>query len=88
LSFGRATTRHFAKVISGLALALGFLIQPFTAKRQALHDLIADSVVLVKPGKKVRWWWIVLCVFLGVIEIFFWSALIWGFLQPFRAPSS
>jgi uncharacterized RDD family membrane protein YckC len=45
LSFGRASGRHFAKYLSSLAFMVGFLIQPFTPKRQALHDQIAGTIV-------------------------------------------
>ena len=46
MSFGRATGRHFAKYISALLLGIGFIIAAFTAKKQALHDLIAETLVL------------------------------------------
>ena len=49
ISFGRATGRHFAKIISLFILFIGFIMAGFTAKKQALHDLIADSLVLKKP---------------------------------------
>jgi hypothetical protein len=45
LTFGRATGRHFAKYISGLTLGIGFVMAAFTQKKQALHDLIADTLV-------------------------------------------
>jgi uncharacterized RDD family membrane protein YckC len=46
LSFGRATGRHFARYISTLLLFFGYFMAAFTAKRQALHDMIADTVVV------------------------------------------
>ncbi len=48
ISFPRATGRHFGKWVSGLLLFAGYLIQPFTPKRQALHDILAGTLV-VKP---------------------------------------
>ena len=48
ISFGRATGRFCARFVSGILLNLGYLIQPFTAKRQALHDTIADTLVVVR----------------------------------------
>jgi uncharacterized RDD family membrane protein YckC len=49
ISFGRATGRVFAKVISGLIpLAIGYIMAGFTAKKQALHDMIAECLVLRK----------------------------------------
>lgn len=48
ISFGRATGRHFAKIISGLILLIGFLMIAFTEKKQGLHDIMADTLVEVK----------------------------------------
>jgi uncharacterized RDD family membrane protein YckC len=42
----RAFGRHFAKYISGMTLLIGYLIQPFTERRQALHDMIAGTLVV------------------------------------------
>ena len=51
LTFGRASGRYFAKLISGLTLGVGFLMALFTEKRQMLHDIIASCLVLdKKPG--------------------------------------
>jgi uncharacterized RDD family membrane protein YckC len=46
MSFARATGRHFAKYVSAFLLGIGFIIAAFTEKRQALHDLIAETLVL------------------------------------------
>jgi uncharacterized RDD family membrane protein YckC len=47
LSFGHATGRFFAKIVSGMIpLALGYIMAGFTAKKQALHDMIAGTLVL------------------------------------------
>jgi len=46
ISFGRATGRLLAKIPSAMILMIGFLMQPFTAKKQALHDIIAGTLVL------------------------------------------
>jgi len=48
ISFLRATGRHFGKIISSLILMAGYLMQPFTEKRQALHDMMAGCLVLRK----------------------------------------
>lgn len=48
ISFARASGRHFAKWVSGMLLGIGYLMQPFTPKKQALHDMIAGTLV-VKP---------------------------------------
>ena len=46
ISFGRATGRHFAKYLSAFLLGIGFIMAAFTSKKQALHDIIADTVVV------------------------------------------
>ena len=46
ISFGRATARHFAKILSSLILNIGFIMAGFTEKKQALHDLIAGTLVV------------------------------------------
>jgi len=47
LTFGHATGRFFAKIVSGMIpLAIGYIMAGFTAKKQALHDMIASTLVL------------------------------------------
>lgn len=45
-SFWRATGRHFAKILSGLLICIGFLMCLFTAKKQCLHDIMANCLVV------------------------------------------
>jgi len=46
VSFGRASGRFFAKIASSIPLMLGYVMAAFTARKQALHDLIAGCVVI------------------------------------------
>jgi uncharacterized RDD family membrane protein YckC len=47
VAFGRATGRFFAKIVTGLIpLGIGFIMAGFTERRQALHDMIASTLVL------------------------------------------
>jgi uncharacterized RDD family membrane protein YckC len=49
ISFGHATGRFFAKIVSGMVpFAIGYIMAGFTEKKQALHDLIAGTLVLRK----------------------------------------
>jgi uncharacterized RDD family membrane protein YckC len=50
LSFGRATGRYFAKYLSVAIWCLGFVLAAFTAKKQALHDIIAETLVMRKAA--------------------------------------
>ena len=45
ISFVRATGRHFAKILSGMILLIGYIMAGFTERKQALHDMIAGSLV-------------------------------------------
>ncbi|MEO8432433.1 MAG: RDD family protein [Acidobacteriota bacterium] len=46
IDFGRATGRTFAKILSAIPLFVGYMMAGFTQRRQALHDMIAGTVVL------------------------------------------
>jgi len=47
VSFGRASGRFFAKLITGLIpLGIGYALAGFTEKKQALHDMIASCLVM------------------------------------------
>ena len=48
ISFARATGRHFAKYVSTFILGIGFIMAAFTAKKQALHDMMAETLVINK----------------------------------------
>ncbi len=50
LSFGRATGRYFAKILSSLTLMIGYIMAGFTQKKQALHDFVAGTLVLSKQS--------------------------------------
>jgi uncharacterized RDD family membrane protein YckC len=43
--FWRASARYFAKILSNLTLGAGYLMAAFTARKQALHDLVAGTLV-------------------------------------------
>ncbi len=46
LSFSKSCIRYFMKFVSGMIMMIGYLIQFFTVKRQALHDIVAGAVVV------------------------------------------
>lgn len=49
VTFGRASGRFFAKIISGLIpLGIGYIVAGFTEKKQAVHDMIAGCLVIRK----------------------------------------
>jgi len=46
ISFARATGRYFGKIISGMILYVGYIMAGLTEKKQALHDMLADCLVV------------------------------------------
>lgn len=46
VTFGRATGRFFARIVSSLTLLIGYIIAGFTEKKQALHDILAGCLVI------------------------------------------
>jgi uncharacterized RDD family membrane protein YckC len=48
LTFTTASLRYLGRVISNMTMLIGYIIAAFTEKKQALHDLIAGSVVVFK----------------------------------------
>ena len=46
LNFPRAFLRNIAKLVSMITLGIGFLMAGWTQKKQALHDMIAEALVV------------------------------------------
>jgi uncharacterized RDD family membrane protein YckC/type II secretory pathway pseudopilin PulG len=46
IGFWRATGRYFATILSSLILMIGFLMAGFTDRKQALHDVVAGTLVV------------------------------------------
>lgn len=48
ISLAQANGRFFGKFLSALILCVGFLMAAFTQNKQALHDVLANTLVLKK----------------------------------------
>lgn len=48
LDFTKALVRNLCKIISSMILFIGYLMAAFTEKKQALHDMIANTLVVRK----------------------------------------
>jgi uncharacterized RDD family membrane protein YckC len=48
ISFGRATGRYFGKILSGMIMCIGYIMAGFTERKQALHDIMASCLVVLK----------------------------------------
>lgn len=53
ITFMRASVRYWLKSLSSLFLMLGWLMAAFTPRKQALHDLLAGTLVLRKVTRLV-----------------------------------
>ncbi len=52
ISFARAKGRYFGKILSSLIFMIGFIMAGFTEKKQALHDMLAGTLVWKKKVVK------------------------------------
>ena len=50
ITFGKATGRYFAKIISAIILLIGFIMIAFSDTKQGLHDQLAGTLVLRGPA--------------------------------------
>ena len=48
ITFGKALLRSIGKLISSMIMYIGYLMAAFTEKKQALHDMIATTLVVKK----------------------------------------
>ena len=48
ISVGRAIGRYFSMIVSGCILYVGFMMAGWTHKKQALHDMMAGTLVVNK----------------------------------------
>lgn len=48
LDFVKALVRNASKIVSSLILCIGYIMAGFTEKKQALHDMIASTLVVKK----------------------------------------
>lgn len=54
LSVKRALLRYLGYIVSAITLLIGFLWVAFDAKKQGLHDKIADTCVIQLPPKRAE----------------------------------
>jgi uncharacterized RDD family membrane protein YckC len=46
ISFARAAGRYFGKILSSMTLLVGYVLAGLTERKQALHDMIAGTLVI------------------------------------------
>ena len=67
IGFGRAFLRYIGFVISCMLLFLPLIIQPFTKRKQALHDKTSKTVVIDEEGRSG---WVTFLVFIALFASF------------------
>lgn len=55
ISLKAAIIRHATSLLSALFLCIGYFMNLFTAKRQTLHDMVAQTVVVYKQAPEVNY---------------------------------
>lgn len=80
ISFLRATGRFFGRFLSAILFYVGYLMQPFTSKRQTLHDVMTNVVVIREEGRSRRGW------IIAIVVAFFLVAMI-GILAAIAIPA-
>ncbi|MFZ3231707.1 MAG: RDD family protein [Pseudobdellovibrio sp.] len=55
ITFKAAAIRFFCQYISMLIFMIGYLMQPFTKRRQALHDMLSETVVIRKESADLNY---------------------------------
>ena len=48
INFAKASLRYFGKIISSAILMIGYIMAGLTERKQALHDIIANALVVRK----------------------------------------
>ncbi len=46
ISFGKALLRNISKIVSSAIFMIGYMMAGFTKKKQALHDMLAECLVV------------------------------------------
>ena len=81
IGFGRASARTFSKILSYVTLYIGFIMAGNTRRKQALHDLIAETYVVRAdfepdtslpdcPAHTLRLWFLSILMVIGSLGIF------------------
>lgn len=55
ITFKAAAIRYFLRYLSALICYIGYLMQPFTGKRQTLHDMISETVVVDRESTDLNY---------------------------------
>ncbi|MBC7371192.1 MAG: RDD family protein [Bdellovibrionaceae bacterium] len=71
ITFKAAFIRYLMRFVSSVVFLIGFLIQPFTEKKQALHDIVAGTLVVmgeIPSQNYMQAWYNQLLQVLGMVD--------------------
>jgi uncharacterized RDD family membrane protein YckC len=71
ITFKKAMIRYLVRIVSGLLLCFGFFMMLFTEKKQTLHDLAAETLVVrgeVKSQNYFQAWYQQVLQILGMVD--------------------
>jgi len=55
ITFKTAVIRYFSRYLSMILMLVGYFMQIFTSKRQTLHDMISETVVIDKDSADLNY---------------------------------
>ena len=55
LTYKKAVIRYLCSYLSIAIMGIGYLMQPFTSKRQTLHDMLSEAVVIRKETSDLNY---------------------------------
>lgn len=89
ISLARGVGRFFASILSSLTIGIGFLMAAFTDRKQALHDMICDTLVVDKWAYTAHPEWqkrelgtvtIVILAIFGVLILLFGAIMVFAMI--------
>lgn len=89
ISLARGVGRFFATILSSLTIGIGFLMAAFTDRKQALHDMICDTLVVDKWAYTAHPEWqkrelgtvtIVILAIFGVLILLFGAIMVFAMI--------
>lgn len=81
ISTGRAVGRWFGHALSDITFFIGYLIQPFTARKQALHDMMSGTLVIRTDKSNSA-----LAIVIAIVFAFFLILAVIGILAALAIP--
>lgn len=69
ISLFRAVMRHLARYLSALPMLFGYLVQPYTERKQALHDMLTGTLVVRDIGVRANHSAVTIAIIAGTLGL-------------------